>query len=195
MNDTASRTLDPVFSPLDLQGRRLGWQIAAIILGTAILALSSYIEVPMVPVPITMQTFAVTLIGALYGWRLGALTVIAWLAEGAAGLPVLAGGAAGIQHFAGPTAGYLLSFPLIAALTGWLAEKGWNGQRPFMALLSMALGNIACLAIGGAWLAAMIGPEKAFLFGVLPFLVGAALKSALGAAVLRLMVRGTARTK
>jgi len=191
MNSIATQAPKPVFSPLDLQHRPLLWQVAAVVLGTAMLALSSYIEVPMVPVPITMQTFAVTLLGALYGWRLGMVTVIAWLAEGAAGFPVLAGGAAGAHHFVGPTAGYLFAFPLSAALTGLLAEKGWNGRRPLLALLSMALGNVACLAVGGLWLAAMIGLEKALLLGVVPFLVGGALKSALGAAILRLMVRTT----
>ena len=93
--------LIPAFSPLDLQSRSRLWQVAAIVLGTLFLALSSYVEVPMVPVPMTMQTFAVTMVGALYGWRLGALTIIAWLAEAVVGLPVLAGGASGIQHFMG----------------------------------------------------------------------------------------------
>lgn len=182
----------PAFSPLDLQNAPLMWRAVAVLLGTAILAASSYIEVPMIPVPITMQTFAVTLIGALYGWRLGAATVITWLAEAAAGMPVLAGGAAGLSPFIGPTAGYLFAFPIIAALTGLLAEKGWNGHRPVMAFVAMALANLLCLAIGGVVLAFMIGGEKAFMFGVLPFLVGAALKSALGAAVLRLVARGKA---
>lgn len=183
----------PAFSPLGLQGRPLIWRLAAIVLGTAVLALSARIEVPMVPVPITLQTLAVTMIGALYGWRLGALTVVAWLAEGAAGLPVLAGGAAGVLRFMGPTGGYLFAFPLSAALTGWLAERGWNGNNLTLAFLSMALGNAVCLFVGGAWLAAMIGAEKAILVGVVPFLIGAALKSALGAALLRLLTRGSMR--
>lgn len=194
MSKAAAQSIKPVFSPLDLQSRPLAWRIAAIFLGNAILVLSSYIEVPMVPVPITMQTFAVTLVGALYGWRLGAVTVIAWLAEGAAGMPVLAGGAAGALHFIGPTGGYLFAFPLAAALTGWLAEKGWNGNHLIWAFLSMVLGNMACLVVGGAWLAAMIGAEKAIMLGVVPFLIGAALKSALGAALLRLVAPGSMRS-
>lgn len=177
------RALNPIF----MQTRPLAWQAAALVLGTAILAASSYVEIPMVPVPVTMQTLAVTLIGALYGWRLGAATVAAWLVEGAAGLPVLAGGAAGAHHFVGPTAGYLFAFPIVAALTGWLAERSWNGSRPVLAFLSMGLGNILCLTIGGAWLAFGIGLDKAIEFGVVPFLIGVLLKSALGAAVLRAM--------
>ena len=193
MSYTSSHTTRPAFSPLDLQNASLVWKGFAILLGTGILAASSYISVPMIPVPITMQTFAVTMIGALYGWRLGAATVIAWLVEAAAGMPVLAGGASGLLPFMGPTSGYLFSFPIIAALTGYLAEKGWNGHRPVLAFVAMMLANLLCLAIGGIVLGVMIGAEKAFLFGVLPFLVGAALKSALGAAVLRLIARRGAR--
>ncbi|MFB2552844.1 biotin transporter BioY [Ensifer soli] len=187
MTRTTIASVNRPFIPLD--DRSLAVKAAAVILGTALLALSSLVEVPMVPVPVTLQTLAVTLIGALYGWRLGALTVAAWLAEAAAGLPVLAGGAGGLAHFAGPTAGYLFAFPLAAALVGWLAGRGWNGRRPVLAFVAMLAGNGACLAFGGAWLAALIGAEKALAFGVLPFLVGALLKSALGACLLSLLSR------
>ncbi len=193
MNYASTRAAKPAFSPLDLQNAPLVLRGLAIVLGTGILAASSYVSVPMIPVPITMQTLAVTLIGALYGWRLGAATVVAWLAEAAMGMPVLANGAGGLHAFAGPTAGYLFSFPIVAAVTGLLAEKGWNGHRPVLAFVAMMFANLLCLVIGGAVLAFMIGAEKAFLLGVLPFLVGAALKSALGAALLRLLARGRAR--
>ena len=183
-------SLTPAFSPLDLQSRPLAWRVGAIVLGTLFLAVSSYIEVPMVPVPVTMQTFAVTLIGALYGWRLGAITIAAWLVEGAAGFPVLAGGAAGAAHFVGPTGGYLFAFPVTGALVGWLAERGWNGKRPVLAFVSMLLGNALCLLLGAAWLAVVIGVEPAFVHGVAPFIVGGLLKSALGAALLALLARG-----
>ena len=186
MTDIAFSSTKPSFSPLRLQTRSLGWQVGAVVLGTLFLALSSYIEVPMVPVPVTMQTFAVTLIGALYGWRLGAITIAAWLVEGAVGFPVLAGGAAGASHFVGPTGGYLFAFPLVGALVGWLAERGWNGSRVLLAFAAMVLGNLACLVLGTAWLAVMIGLEQAITFGFLPFLVGGLLKSALGAATLKL---------
>ncbi|MDP9838800.1 biotin transport system substrate-specific component [Neorhizobium huautlense] len=193
MSYLSSGASRPAFSPLDLQNASLVWKGFAILLGTGILAASSYISVPMIPVPITLQTLAVTMIGALYGWRLGAVTVIAWLAEAAVGMPVLAGGASGLLPFVGPTSGYLFSFPIIAALTGLLAERGWNGHRPLLAFLAMMFANLMCLAIGGVVLGFMIGAEKAFLFGVLPFLVGAALKSALGAALLRLIAGRGAR--
>lgn len=173
------------FSPLRPESRPLAWQAGAVIVGSLLLALSSQIKVPMYPVPMTMQTFAVTLIGALYGWRLGAATVIAWLLQGAAGLPVFAGASGGAAYFAGPTAGYLLAFPFAAALTGWLAERGWNGGRLWLAFLSMLAGNALSLLIGVAWLGAMIGLPKAIAVGATPFLLGAVLKSALAAATLK----------
>jgi biotin transport system substrate-specific component len=183
--NTSAAVVHDTFSPLRLQSRPLAWQLAAIALGTLFLALSSYVEVPMVPVPMTMQTFAVTLVGALYGWRLGGLTIVAWLVEGALGLPVLAGGASGAAHFLGATGGYLFAFPVCGALVGWLAERGWNGKRVVLAFLAMLAGNLLCLALGGAWLAVTIGAEAAFIHGVAPFIVGAILKSVLGAAVLK----------
>ncbi|RUW37942.1 biotin transporter BioY, partial [Mesorhizobium sp. M1E.F.Ca.ET.041.01.1.1] len=79
MTNIAVSTRKPSFSPLRLDSRSVAWKVGAVVLGSLFLALSSYIEVPMVPVPVTMQTFAVTLIGALYGWRFGALTIAAWL--------------------------------------------------------------------------------------------------------------------
>ncbi len=191
MRNIEVQSLRPAVDPLGLAFQPLAWKIAAVFLGTGLLTLSSYIQVPMIPVPITMQTFAVTLIGALYGWRRGALTVIAWLLEGALGLPVLAGGSAGVHRFVGPTAGYLFAFPIAAALCGWLVERGWNGQRPLLSFAAMLIGNTACLVLGGMWLAAIIGTDKAISLGVTPFLVGAILKSALGAAILALLARRT----
>jgi biotin transport system substrate-specific component len=190
---TEATIVSPRFSPLALEGRPLVWQALAVVAGTLLLTLSSYITVPMVPVPMTMQTFAVTLVGALFGWRLGGLTIVAWLIEGAAGLPVLAGGSAGIAHFFGPTGGYLFAFPVTGAVVGWLAERGWNGNRVVMAFLAMLIGNVLCLVLGGAWLAVMIGTEPAITAGVTPFLLGGLLKSVLGAATLMALERGTAK--
>jgi len=120
------------FSPLDPQRQSLAWKAGAVLFGGLFLALSSRIEVPMVPVPITMQTFAVTLIGALYGWRLGATTVLAWLAAAAMGLPLLAGGKLGLAPFIGPTAGSLCAYPVPAAGTSRMVERGSSGHRMVM---------------------------------------------------------------
>ncbi|WP_100965479.1 biotin transporter BioY [Bosea sp. FBZP-16] len=179
------------FSPLGLQARPVHIKAAAVLLGTLVLAIASQISVPMLPVPMTMQTLAVILIGALYGWRLGVLTILAWLGEAATGLPVLANGSGGLAPFMGPTAGYLASFPLVAALVGWLAERGWNGNRPAFAVAAMLLGHALCLAFGAAWLATLIGAEKAMFAGVVPFLLGSLVKSGLGAAILMALVRRT----
>lgn len=190
MNDAvAPAAVTPAFSPIDLRTRPVAWQVGAVILGTLFLAASSYVSVPMIPVPVTMQTFAVAMIGALYGWRLAGITIIAWLMEGALGLPVLAGGAAGAQHFMGPTGGYLFAFVAAGALTGWLAERGWNGNRVLLCFFNMLLSNAVCLVLGAAWLAVLIGPEQAVVHGVAPFIVGSVLKSALGAAILKLLPR------
>lgn len=158
-------------------------------IGALILSASSYVSIPMVPVPITAQTLAVTLVGALFGWRLGAVTVVVWLIAGALGLPVLAGGTSGISRFSGPTAGYIFAFPIAAALCGVLAARGWGGERPVLALFNMVAGTAVCLLLGGAWLAANIGLERAVLNGVLPFLLGGVIKSVVGALVLVLVTR------
>ncbi len=165
--------------------------VGLLVLGaTCILTASSWVAVPVGPVPMTMQTFAVTLIGALFGWRLGAVTVMLWLGQALVGLPVLAGGQGGIAPFFGPTAGYLVAFPLAAALAGYLAERGWTGKNSGRAFAAALGGNALILALGGAWLAVLTGPDIAVSAGVAPFLVGAVLKSALAAAVLRALPRG-----
>lgn len=173
------------YSPLNLQQRTMATQAFAVVFGTFILALTSQITVPMFPVPITLQTLIVPLIGALYGWRLGTLTVLAWLGEAMIGMPVLAGGSGSIASFVGPTAGYLISFPIIAALCGYLAEKGWNGNHAPKALASFLLANALCLAIGALWLGYVIGADKAIALGVTPFIIGALIKSALATAILK----------
>ncbi|MDQ0422882.1 biotin transport system substrate-specific component [Peteryoungia aggregata LMG 23059] len=181
------------FDPLGISGRSLPMQAALLLFGTGVLALASQISVPMVPVPITMQTFALTMIGVLYGWRLGALTVLAWLGEAMMGLPVLANGGGGLAPFVGPTAGYLVAFPIIAALAGYLAEKGWTGSHVVKSFLAHLSANILCLAIGGAWLGYLIGVEKGLALGVTPFILGAVLKSALAAALLMALARRKAQ--
>jgi len=189
MSNSSSTTMG-AFVPLRLSNRPLALRAAAVFLGTLFLAASSWIEVPMFPVPMTMQTFAVTLIGALYGWRLGAITVIAWLGEGALGLPVLAGGGGGLVHFVGPTAGYLFAFPVAAAFVGWLAERGWTNGNLITSVIAMLIGNAMILAIGGAVLAAMIGVSDALTYGVTPFIIGAIVKSVLATASVEATRRG-----
>jgi len=137
------------------------------------------------PIPITGQTFAVLLTGMLLGSRLGAAAVIAYLIEGAIGLPFFAGGGAGLVRFLGPTAGYLVAFPAAAFIVGAFAEHGWD-KRYEMAVAAMAIGSAIIFLGGWAWFAIMTNtpPVAAFKLAVLPFLLGDVIKIALGAAVL-----------
>lgn len=177
------------FDPLGLAARSPVQKLFFVLAGTVVLALASQVSVPMVPVPITLQTFAVTVIGALYGWRLGALTVLAWLGEAAIGLPVLSGFKTGAMSFGGPTTGYLAAFPLMAAFTGWLAGRGLTGRRWLASFLVHFAANLLCLALGFAWLSTLVGAERAWIAGVAPFFVGAFLKSALAAGLLAAAAR------
>ena len=153
----------------------------------ALLALASQAAVPVGPVPITLQSLAVVLVGALLGWR-GVAAVALWLALAALGAPVLAGGEGGLAKFTGPSAGFLLAFPFAAALAGGLSRRGWDATFARALLLALAA-HAVCLLGGGAWLAATVGPAKAWGVGVLPFLPGAAVKSLAAAAVIRWLSR------
>lgn len=156
--------------------------VLLVAIGTALLAVSAKINLPLPYVPMTMQTLVVLMIGAAYGWRLGTATILAYLAEGALGLPVFAGPVGGLAPLMGPTAGYLAGFLPAAFIAGWLAERGWD--RSVTALLSaMLLGHFVILAMGFGWLAygLNLGADKAWLVGVVPFLAGSLVKSALGA--------------
>ena len=137
------------------------------------------------PIPITGQTFAVLLTGMLLGSRLGAAAVIAYLIEGAIGLPFFAGGGAGLVRFLGPTAGYLVAFPAAAFIVGAFAEHGWDKRYP-TAVAAMAIGSAIIFLGGWAWFAILTNtsPVAAFKLAVLPFLLGDVIKIALGAAVL-----------
>ncbi len=166
------------------------WLYKAILVlaGTALLTLSAKIQVPFYPVPMTMQTFAVLVIGMAFGWKLGGLTVLAYLLEGAVGLPVFAGTPAkgiGLAYMAGPTGGYLVGFVVSALTVGYLAEKGFD--RSIVAtLIAMVIGTALIFLCGYVWLSELIGLEKAFKFGVLPFMWGAVFKIGLAVAILPL---------
>ena len=155
-----------------------------IALGTALLTLSAKINLPLPFVPMTLQTLVVLVIGAAYGWRLGSATLIAYLAEGALGIPVFAGPAGGLAPLVGPTAGYLFGFVAAAFVTGWLSERGWDRSVPRL-FVAMALGHILILAAGFGWLAfgVKLGVEKAWLVGIAPFIAASLIKNALGAAL------------
>ncbi len=164
-------------------GRRSARAAVLAILGSALIALSAQIRVPLEPVPVTMQTFAVLVVAMAYGLRLGTATVALYLAEGALGLPVFAGGAGGVAVLLGPTGGYLAGFVAAAAIVGALAERGWDRSLASTAF-AMLLGNLAIYGPGLAVLGALIGYDKAVAVGLAPFVLGDALKLALAACVM-----------
>ncbi len=144
---------------------------ALIVVFSAFVALSARIQIPLWPVPITLQTLAVLFTGAFLGSRRGALALLLYLAEGAIGLPVFASGA-GVAYMLGPTGGYLVSYPIAAGLVGLLAERGWD-RRPAWTALAMVFGNLVIYAFGVAWLAVFLGDlGDALVQGMLIFIVG-----------------------
>lgn len=155
-------------------------QLAAVAIGTALLAVSAHVQVPFWPVRLSMQSFVVLVIGVACGGRLGVTVLLAYLAEGALGLPVFQGGA-GPAYMAGPTGGYLLGFLLAVAAVGALADRGATRSWP-ATLAVLLLGEILIYLPGLAWLAVLFGPAKSIAFGLLPFLPAEAVKLALAAA-------------
>ena len=158
--------------------------------GSAFIALSAQVTVPMWPVPMTGQTFAVLLVGAAYGWRLGGATLLLYMGEGVIGIPVFAKAAFGPAVILGPTGGYIMGFVLAAAVVGYLAERGWD-RSVWRTALAMLAGNLVIYLFGLPWLAAYlagVGNEQplqaAITFGLVPFLVGDGLKLALAACLL-----------
>jgi biotin transport system substrate-specific component len=168
-------------------GQRNALRMAALaVLGSALLWASAKAQVPMWPVPMTMQSFVVLVIGFAYGAKLGTATVLLYLAQGALGLPVFAGTpekGIGLAYMMGTTGGYLLGFVLCAGLCGWLAERGWGKTMAGLAA-AMIAGSALLFVPGVLWLATFVGVEKAVAFGLMPFLAGAVVKAALGVAVL-----------
>lgn len=157
------------------------------VLGSLALVASAKLQVPFYPVPMTMQSLVVVLLGMACGWRLGAATVAVYLLEGLLGLPVFAGTpekGIGIAYMMGPTGGYLFGFVLAAALTGWLAERGWS-RSLWWSALALSLGHAVLFLAGMAWLAVYVGWTKAVALGLAPFLVGSLVKTALGATLVR----------
>jgi biotin transport system substrate-specific component len=149
--------------------------------GSLCIALSAKIALPIGPVPMTMQSLAVLMVGAALGPRLGMAAVLAYLAEGASGLPVFAGWAAGPAVLAGPTAGYLIGFVPAAGAAGWLVRRGWG--RGLRMAATLLIGHAILFVPGVAWLATGIGWSGAVAFGLTPFLAGTLVKTGLGVAL------------
>ncbi|RWK55793.1 biotin transporter BioY [Mesorhizobium sp.] len=164
---------------------RLATQLLLAIVGTLLLTLSAKTRVLVGPVDISMQTLAVFLISAAFGMRLGVATLLLYMAEGAMGLPVFQGTpekGIGIAYMLGSTGGYLFGFVVMAAIVGWAADRGWD-RHPVKLFNAMLVAEIVMMAMGFAWLALLIGPEKSWQFGVAPFIVGDLIKVGLAASL------------
>ena len=197
----STTTLHPVLSetlgPSEGMSLRVK-QVLLVLIGVAALTIAAKIRVPMWPVPITMQTFAVLVIGAAYGMRLGLATLLAYLALGAAGVAVFTGDGAGLAYMMGPTGGYLVGFAAAAAVMGWLAARGWDRSVAGMAG-ALLIGNAVIYAFGLPWMAWLFAAEKGMAWvaqwGMTNFLLGDALKLALAALVLPAAWRAVGRAR
>ena len=187
MQVTDHATLRSTFLPTSLPS-----QIVTVLAGTLLLTLSAKIQIPFFPVPLTLQTFAVLFLGFALGARLAGLTLLAYLAEGAMGLPVFAGTpekGIGLAYMAGPTGGYLVGFVLAAITAGYLAERGWDKSWMKAGLAALA-GMVLIYVPGILWLGAVVGWDKPVLeWGLWPFMYGELLKLGLLAVLMSTMWR------
>lgn len=161
-------------------GRRTLRLATAVLLGSLFLASMAQIQVPFFPVPMTLQTLGVMLIGLTFGFRLATATVALYLAEGALGLPVFAGFSGGPVIFLGGTCGYLIGFLAAAMAMGLMVDRGmaksWIGR-----VLTLAMGQVLIFGLGIAYLASLYGFAKALDYGLYPFIAGDLLKTAIAA--------------
>ena len=153
-------------------------KISIVLFGTLLLTISAKIKVPFYPVPMTMQTFVVVLIGITLGWKLGLATVFAYLFEGAIGLPVFAGTpekGIGVSYIIGPTGGYLVGFVSSVFIAGFVNLN----KNIFIKFYLISLSIIAIYITGVPWLAYLAGWEVAYVWGIKNFVLAELLKIAI----------------
>jgi biotin transport system substrate-specific component len=181
-------SLAPASRPLVLVDRvfprSVVTNILLVLAGTGLVALCAQLIIPMVPVPITMQTFAVLFVGTVLGPARGAVALALYLVLGVAGLPIFAGGTSG-SILALPSGGYIVGFIAASVVVGWFAKLTWD-RHVLKTLLSFSIGSLVIYAFGVPWLAVSLGVDlwTAIQFGVVPFLIGDALKALLAAGLL-----------
>jgi biotin transport system substrate-specific component len=186
---TTPNTLLGTFQPKG-DAARLASNLATVVLGTVLITIAAKINVPVWPVPVTLQSFAIAALAAAFGWRIGVATVALYLLEGASGLPVFATGG-GMAYLVGPTGGFLLGFLAVAAIVGAAADRGAS-SRPLALFGAMLAAEVVLLGVGFAWLLTLSGQAgwidqsnvlvSAFEGAVKPFMVWDVLKMALAAA-------------
>lgn len=176
-------TIAGIYRPYE-KVRGIIYDIFIIIFGSLLVAFSANLRfyLPFSPVPVTAQTFVVLILGILLGSKRGALTMLAYIVEGLAGLPVFTNGI-GLVALAGPTGGYLIGFVAAAYITGLLAEMGWD-RKIVTTIAAMILGDSIILTFGFAWLAILTNFKTAFLAGFLVFIPGDILKVTFAGVVL-----------
>lgn len=183
---TVQPTLLERFQPLQNTNRAVRNIVLAIV-GTLALTISAKIQIPFFPVPMTLQTLVVLMIGMTFGPRLGVATLILYLAEGAVGLPVFAGTpekGIGMAYIFGPTGGFLLGFVIAAGACGWLAQRGWD-RNVLKTALALIIGNALIYVPGLLWLGVILGFDKPILaWGLAPFIAGDIFKLALASIIL-----------
>ncbi len=154
------------------KGNSILQQMALVAFGIIALAICAQISIPFGPIPFTLQTLAVLLVGMLYGPRLGGITICSYLFAGATGLPVFINMSSGLS---GATIGYLIGFIPAAMLSGYLLQKGW-ARTAFTCFIAAIIADCIIFSLGYLGLASFVGWEKAYLFGVKPFVVSELLK-------------------
>jgi biotin transport system substrate-specific component len=180
---TGAQTLE------NLVGGTLARKAAITVLGSILLAALSQVQVPFIPVPMTLQTLGVMLIGLTFGFRLATATVALYLIEGALGLPVFAGFSAGPAILIGGTGGYLFGFLVAAALMGFMADRGITKSWPG-AIATLIAGEVVIFGMGIAYLAYLYGFEKSLEYGLYPFILGDLVKVALAALLGKGVIKG-----
>jgi biotin transport system substrate-specific component len=193
--NVAAGTRTPIAAPLAASAAYA--PLVLVVAGVLLLWLSAKLQIPLWPVPMTMQTYVILVIAMAYGTRLGVATVLAYLAAGAVGLPVFAGTpekGIGLPYMLGPTGGYLLGFLAATYLMGRLAQRGWD-RTVVLCLAAMTLGHLVILACGVAWLAVSLGWQRAISVGLAPFVVATIVKTALAGLTLPLAWRLVERVR
>ena len=168
---------------------KLATNLVTVVLGTLFITICAKINVPVWPVPVTLQGFAIATVAAAFGLRIGVATVALYLIEGAMGLPVFATGG-GLAYLAGPTGGFLLGFLVMAAIIGYAADRGAS-SKPLTLFAVMVVADAVLLVLGFAWLMLMAGQAgwidqsdvvgSAFRGAIQPFVIWDILKMALAA--------------
>ncbi|MCX8506431.1 MAG: biotin transporter BioY [Alphaproteobacteria bacterium] len=164
---------------------RLAKSAILVLLGSLTVGVAAQISVPLLPVPVTLQSLAVMLVGAALGWRLGFAALVAYLVEGAVGLPVFSPvGAPGLLRLIGPTAGFLVAMPFMAAIIGFGVRRfAQNGARPIATFLVTSFAAMVTLIAGTVWLSHFMGAEKSIAVGFIPFILIEICKAGLAAAI------------